>query len=201
METDRRTDGEPDPRCIPDAQAIRKQIYRLRNSFSEEEIDSLSRQMTLLAAGIWEFQQAKRVLAYVDYRREARTCYLIEKAWACGKEVAVPKCSENQMTFHKLSSFSQLKPGSFGIPEPWGTQEVCWEDAVMLMPGVAFDGENHRLGHGGGYYDRYLAGHPGIFRIALALEFQRVDRVPVKPTDIRPHIVVTEREIYRYKLF
>ena len=189
METNRHTE-------IEDAQTIRKNIYALRRSFSDEEIDRLSRQMTLLVIGRPEFQRAGRILAYVDYRHEARTCYLIEKAWQSEKEVAVPKCKGKRMTFHRLTSFSQLKPGSFGIFEPEDTPEIHWEDGLMLMPGVAFDRDNHRLGYGGGYYDRYLAEHPGLFRIALALEFQLVEKVPVKPTDIQPHLVVTERKVY-----
>lgn len=178
------------------AQSVRKRIYRLRAACSDEQVDALSRQMTLLAERLPQFQQADRVLAYVDYRHEARTCYLIEKAWKAGKEVAVPKCRDGRMTFHQITDFSQLKAGYFGIPEPETGPEVLWEDAVMLMPGVAFDRENHRLGYGGGYYDRYLAAHPDHYRIALALEFQRVEWVPVKPADVMPHVVVTERKVY-----
>ena len=50
----------------------------------------------------------------------------------------------------KLTDFSQLEPGYFGIPEPASGEIVEWPEALMIMPGVAFDRENHRVGYGGG---------------------------------------------------
>ena len=85
----------------------------------------------------------------------------IEKAWADGKEIAVPKVQGLDMIFYKLTDFAQLEPGYYGIPEPVSGEIVQWEDALMIMPGVAFDRQNHRVGYGGGFYDRYLEKHPG----------------------------------------
>ena len=65
----------------------------------------------------------------------------------------------------------------------------------MIMPGVAFDRENHRVGYGGGFYDRFLEKHPDIQRIAVAFSFQMMSEVPVEPTDIFPQIIVTENDI------
>ena len=63
------------------------------------------------------------------------------------------------------------------------------------LPGIAFDHSRNRIGFGGGYYDRYLARHAGLVTVALAYEFQIVDKIDSEPTDIRPHIIVTESEV------
>ena len=125
------------------------------------------------------------------------TGFLIEEAWKAGKEVAVPKVDGKDMIFYKLTDFSQLEPGYFGIPEPARGEIVEWEDALMIMPGVAFDKNNHRVGYGGGFYDRYLEKHPDLKRIAAAFEFQILSEVPTEPTDISPEIVVTEKQCMR----
>ena len=66
----------------------------------------------------------------------------------------------------------------------------------MIMPGVAFDPQNHRVGYGGGFYDRFLEKHPMIKRVAVAFEFQILPSVPTEPTDISPELIVTENTIY-----
>ena len=177
-------------------QAIRKKIYALRKACTDEQVDSWSRELTEKVTALPEFQKADHILAYADYTHEVRTCYLIKEAWKAGKEVAVPKCAGKDLIFRKLTDFSQLKQGYFGIPEPESGETVSWEDALMIMPGVAFDEENHRIGYGGGFYDRYLAAHPDLVRLAVAFEFQRLPAVPVEPTDILPHLVVTEKKVY-----
>ena len=99
------------------------------------------------------------------------------------------------MIFYKLTDFSQLEPGYFGIPEPASGEIADWPKALMIMPGVAFDRANHRVGYGGGFYDRYLEKHPQLERVAIAFSFQMLPEVPTEPTDICPQIIVTEEEI------
>ena len=84
--------------------------------------------------------------SYADYNHEVMTGFLIEEAWKKGKEVAVPKVVGKDMVFYKLTDWKQLEPGYFGIPEPAYGEIVEWEDAVMIMPGVAFDNNCHRVG-------------------------------------------------------
>ena len=142
-----------------------------------------------------EVVKAKHILAYADYNHEVMTRYIIEEAWKAGKEVAVPKVVGKDMVFYKLTDFARLEPGYFGIPEPVSGEIVNWSKALMIMPGVAFDRANHRVGYGGGFYDRYLEKHPQLERVAIAFSFQMLPEVPTEPTDICPQIIVTEEEI------
>ena len=178
---------------------IRKQIFAARKQCSDEQIETWSHQITEHLKRLPEFSSAKRILAYADYNHEVITSYIIEEAWKAGKEVAVPKVVGKDMIFHRLTDFAQLEPGYFGIPEPTGGEIVEWEDALMIMPGVAFDAANNRVGYGGGFYDRFLEKHPGILRVAVAFDFQVLEQVPTEPTDICPQIIVTQSKIFHQK--
>ena len=173
---------------------IRKKIFAERKLRSDEQIRSMSLIITERVTALPAFKNASQILVYADYNHEVVTEYLIKEAWKAGKEVAVPKVVEKDMVFYKLTDFSQLEPGYFGIPEPASGEIVEWPEALMIMPGVACDRENHRVGYGGGFYDRYLEKHPQLERVAVAFSFQMLPEVPTEPTDICPQIVVTEEE-------
>ena len=157
---------------------IRKQIFAARKQCADEQVEEWSRQLTERVIRLPEFLQADRVMAYADYNHEVMTRFIIEEAWKSGKEVAVPKVVGKDMVFYRLTDFSQLAPGYFGIPEPAEGETVDWTDALMIMPGVAFDTQ----------------------RVAVAFDFQILDQVPTEPTDICPQIIVTQSNIYRNAL-
>lgn len=176
---------------------IRKKIYDARKACTDAEIESWSRDITKRVTALPAFKKADRILAYADYNHEVITRYLIEEAWKAGKEVAVPKVVGTDMVFYRFTDFNQLKPGYYGIPEPDESGEtVDWEEALIIMPGVAFDRENHRVGYGGGFYDRFLEKHTLLERVAVAFDFQILPEVPTEPTDIFPQIIVTEKETF-----
>lgn len=102
------------------------------------------------------------------------------------------------MIFYQISHPEDLEPGYYGIREPKTDLSVAdGEDGLMVMPGVAFDDRRHRVGYGGGFYDRYLSKHTRHFTAALAFEFQMMEEVPTEPTDLLPDVVITEKTIYR----
>lgn len=182
---------------MEEKKVIRKKVFAARKAHTDQQIDDWSRKIAETVTALSEYSNSRRILAYADYNHEVMTKYIIEAAWKDGKEVAVPKVVGQDMVFYKLTDFAQLEKGYFGIPEPARGEIVQWEEALMIMPGVAFDKQNHRVGYGGGFYDRFLEKHPYITRVAVAFEFQMMSEVPVEPTDISPEIIVTEKEIYK----
>ena len=79
---------------------------------------------------------------------------------------------------------------------PGGTTEALpGRDALIILPGAAFDRKGNRLGYGGGFYDTYLAAHPQAGRAAIAFALQIAEDIPSAPHDIRPDIIVTEKEM------
>lgn len=183
---------------MEEKRAIRKLVYASRKACPDQSVESWSRTITESVTHLPEFRSTDHILVYADYNHEVMTGFLAEEAWKAGKEVAVPKVVGKDMVFYRFTDFGQLKPGYFGIPEPQEGETVQWEDALMIMPGVAFDRKGHRVGYGGGFYDRFLEKHPHIKKVAVAFSFQVFPEVPTEQTDISPDILVTEQELFRF---
>ena len=158
-----------------------------------------SRKIVETFVSLPQYQNTDLLLAYVDAKREVETRLLMERAWKDHKKVAAPRVDgDGIMDYYYINSLDDLDPGSFGIMEPKMDCPICEdENGLMLMPGVAFDEHCHRVGYGGGYYDRYLEKHPDIVHIALAFEFQVFPEVPFEAHDILPQMIVTETRMIR----
>jgi 5-formyltetrahydrofolate cyclo-ligase len=94
--------------------------------------------------------------------------------------------------------FRLWHPGMAMLPEPFGTARPSGEVVRpdwLLVPLLAFDRGGHRLGYGGGFYDRTLAALPGAVAVGCAYACQEVDAVPVAAHDARLHAVATERGV------
>lgn len=112
--------------------------------------------------------------------------------------MAAPKVVGEDMIFLSDLTARGSGTGIFWYPRPKTSLPVAdGEDELMIMPGVAFDNQRHRVGYGGGFYDRYLSKHTRHFTAALAFEFQMMEEVPTEPTDLLPDVVITEKTIYR----
>ena len=145
------------------------------------------------------YQAAREIFCYASYGSEADTSRIIAESLRLGKRTAVPKVTgERRMEFYYISSMEELSHGYRGIPEPEGragTEAVPAKDALIILPGAAFDRMGNRLGYGGGFYDTYLASHPQAGRAAIAFSVQIAERIPSGPYDIRPDIIFTEKEM------
>ncbi len=175
---------------------IRKEVFARRRAATQEEIQEKSRMIYEKITALPEFLDADCFFAYMDFKKEVMTRDLIEKALEMGKTVAVPRVEGADMVYYEIKDFSTLKSGYFGIMEPDGGKVCTREEGFLLVPGVAFDPARHRVGYGKGFYDRFLAAHPGFTTVAAAFEFQLFDAVPFEETDILPQMLVTEQKIY-----
>ncbi len=145
------------------------------------------------------WQEAARVVVFASRSDEVDTSALIERAFFAGKQVLFPRTTDSAgLEFARVADPSQLRAGRFGIREPSPELPVARLDqrTLLLVPGLAFDREGARLGRGGGYYDRALAGirdreHRPI-TIGVGFFFQLVERVPMTPFDVHLDGVVSE---------
>lgn len=181
---------------------IRAEVKKRRREADEETLHEKSLQILERFRQLSAYKDASLLLAYVDAKREAETRLLMRCAWDDGKKVAAPRVDgDGIMHFYYLRSLKDLEPGAFGIMEPRADCRICEpEEGLLLMPGVAFDEQGHRVGYGGGYYDRYLEKHPHLIHIALAFEFQIFPEVPSEKHDICPDLIVTENRILGGKI-
>ena len=189
-----------------DKAALRKTMREKRRALPPEEARerSLAAERHILASRAWK--HAPSVGLYVAVRNEAGTDLLLESAWEAGKEVFLPYTPPSPpagvMHFLPCASGQALVTNRYGIPEP--TPETCplppeggWIPGLVIVPGLAFDREGHRLGSGGGYYDRLLAResmHASV-RVGLAYAFQVVDAVPAERWDVPMQAIATEEEL------
>lgn len=110
---------------------------------------------------------------------------ILEQALRDGKRVAVPKVYGEEMRFLYLDDLSLVAKGYGGIPEPIADEPVADDKtALVLMPGLAFDPEGHRIGYGGGFYDKFLAAEPNHPTLALCYDFQVLPNLETDPHDI-----------------
>jgi 5-formyltetrahydrofolate cyclo-ligase len=147
-----------------------------------------------------EFQVAETVLFFYSIWSEPDTHEMIRRALELGKTVALPRTyPKGVMTARIINGFDELTPSGFGIPEPAESATVVGPDELdfIVVPAVAFDREGYRLGHGAGYYDRYLS-YTRAFTCGVAREKMLVPRVPREKHDIRVNCVVTENKILRF---
>ena len=181
---------------------IRAEVKKRRREADEETLHEKSLQILERFRQLSAYKDASLLLAYVDAKREVETRLLMRCAWDDGKKVAAPRVDgDGIMHFYYLRSLKDLEPGAFGIMEPRADCRMCEpEEGLLLMPGVAFDEQGHRVGYGGGYYDRYLEKHPHLIHIALAFEFQIFPVVPSEKHDICPDLIVTENRILGGKI-
>lgn len=178
---------------------IRTEVKKRRANAAPEVLHEASLRIKDRFTGLEAYRKADVLLAYVDAKREVETRLLMQQAWKDGKQVAAPRVDgDGIMHYYYIESLEELESGSFGIMEPGQNCPLCeTEEGLLLMPGVAFDESCHRVGYGGGYYDRYLEKHPGLLHIALAFEFQVFQEVPFEDHDILPEIIVTEERLLK----
>ena len=176
---------------------IRAIVKKNRREATPEQIRENSNEICKQFLNLPEYKEAKVVFAYMDCKNEVETKMVIEQCWRDGKTVAVPKVFGEIMKYYVITSYDDLEEGYFGIPEPKHEQlnEIVCDDGLMILPGVAFDNCRHRVGYGGGFYDRYLEAHPGMKKIAFAFEFQMFESVPFEVFDRQPEKIITEKRI------
>ena len=178
-------------------QALRRRILHLREALTEEEAEEKSRLICGRILMSRAYRDASCLYLYMEIRREVGMARLREQALRDGKRIAVPRVEGKQMVFCYLERPEDLVSGAYGIREPGaGCRIAEEEDALLVLPGVAYDETGGRIGYGGGYYDRYLAGHPGHSLAAPAYELQICSALPLEPFDRRvPWIITETREI------
>lgn len=99
--------------------------------------------------------------------------------------VVTPKTLPNRKLQHlTLKSLDEVEKGVFGTSHPANTKEYLGEYDLIIVPGLAFNDANHRLGYGGGYYDNFLTQHPLAFKLGICYAFQNVEYIPMEPHDV-----------------
>ena len=149
-----------------------------------------------------EFRNSRLPLLFASFRSEVDTIHVIKSLLSESRPVVLPKVDrENRsLVLFEVRSPDEIGSGYMGIPEPIIEDRVrqIGDVDLVLVPGAGFDAEGYRIGYGGGYYDRLLAGAAGeVPLVSLAYEEQIVPAIPAEPHDRKVKIIVTDlRVIY-----
>ena len=168
-----------------DKKMLRKQIRDQKRALTPEQVIDASLRLAELFIQTAEYAKADTIYGYLPYNQEVRTELILKRALADGKRIAVPKVYGDIMRFIYIEDFSGLENSDMGIPEPILDEPIADDPmALVLMPGLAFDPAGHRVGYGGGFYDKFLAKEPNHPTIALCYKFQMFPELETDEFDI-----------------
>jgi 5-formyltetrahydrofolate cyclo-ligase len=152
--------------------ALRSRMQQRLTELSSDERDSHSKQICERIVRSPEWQQAKRVALFVPLRSEADISGLNEEARAAQKVITTIAPT--------IRVEAELQ---------FGTDKID----LIVVPGLAFSRDGHRLGRGGGFFDRLLAGPAAAaYKLGVCFDFQLLESIPIEPHDIVMDTVVTE---------
>ncbi|MBB5173132.1 5-formyltetrahydrofolate cyclo-ligase [Texcoconibacillus texcoconensis] len=144
-----------------------------------------------------EWQSSKTVGLTIPMNHEIDTKPIIEKGLSENKRIVVPKCHihDRTMNFYTFTSYSALKRSSFGILEPDEEKaEMAHQNDINLLvvPGLVFSVTGYRVGHGAGFYDRYLCTFMNQ-TISILFEEQLYEEIPVGEHDVPVQKLITPK--------
>ncbi|MFH1411402.1 MAG: 5-formyltetrahydrofolate cyclo-ligase [Candidatus Omnitrophota bacterium] len=178
---------------------LRKEIIRRLKDQDPALRDKRSRKIQERFLASEEFKACRTVMTYVSLTTEVDTSMINEEALRSGKRVAVPYLGpgEERIIASKLTAIKDLEKGPFGICQPKKSrvEEVPPEEIdLVVVPAIAYDTDNMRLGRGKGFYDRFLAEKhlSRIPTVGLAFGFQVVEHLPSDPHDRPVFRVITD---------
>ena len=174
-----------------DKTALRKEIREKKRAMTPEEIQEISNVLSDKFIESEAYRAARTIYGYLPYNQEVRTVPMLERALKDGKRVAVPKVFGDEMRFIYMDDLGAAEKGYAGIPEPVANEPVADDPhALVLMPGLAFDPQGHRVGYGGGFYDKFLEREPNHPTVALCYAFQVYECLETEEHDIPVDLVI-----------
>mgnify|MGYP001353627139 FL=1 len=183
-------------------QTLKSEIFEKRKALSKEEIKEKSNKIKEKLFSLPEFKDAKNILFYVSFNDEVDTHEIIKELLANKeKNIIVPYVVKNNpiLQLSEIKNFNELEPKTWGILEPKDEfiRKFDIENVdLVIIPGIVFDQNGHRIGYGYGYYDRFLKKlDKNVVKIGFGFEFQIVDKIPEEKHDVPVDIMVTEKRV------
>ncbi|MDL2323763.1 5-formyltetrahydrofolate cyclo-ligase [Ruminococcaceae bacterium OttesenSCG-928-A16] len=174
---------------------IKTQLANLTPNYTGQAGAAITK--TLLA--LPQYKAAQTIFCYVSIGQEVDTHAFIKAALVAGKQVCVPKTlGGGQMQARQITALNQLQPAPFGLLEPAEKAPLVPPQQLgfIVVPCLAAAPGGTRLGHGGGYYDRYLA-TTGGFAVCLCYGQLLQPVLPAGTLDKPVQMVITEKDVFK----
>jgi len=183
-----------------DSKELRLRHNQLRKAMSADEVRVASETVCKKLINAPWYSSCTWIYGYYPLGNEVDCRAFLQQALADGKHVALPRMEKEilpakqcSMDFYEIHSLDEVEPGGFGVLEPTSDCSLIEEQqAVVLVPGVVFDKNGNRYGYGKGYYDRYFARFPSLYKIGIAYTHQLEEALITTEWDVRMDCVYTE---------
>ncbi|MGD0767509.1 MAG: 5-formyltetrahydrofolate cyclo-ligase [Tepidisphaeraceae bacterium] len=186
-----------------DKSAIRRQLHEKLKAMTDADRQAKSLAAAAFLAASPEFAAARIVMLYLTAAQEMDTTPLALRCWQSGKTVVVPKVSWDQrrmLPVEITSLQTRMTTTGPGVREPVSGQPMPVNLLdLVIVPGLGFTADGHRIGRGMGFYDRFLAQSDFIgVSCGLGFEDQIVPQLPVLDHDMPLSMLCTDRGIRRF---
>ena len=175
-----------------DKKELRSSHRKLRDAMTAKEVKAYSKKIEKRIIESALFEKSTHIYLYYPLGNEVSLLEVAKYCMAQGKNIAFPKIIDGNMEFIEVHTLMEFAEGYFHVMEPIGSHVVCWEDALVLTPGVVFDGQGERIGYGKGFYDSYFKKHPDMRRMGVAYQNQIAAYIPKEVQDVAMEFLVTE---------
>lgn len=166
-------------------QQLRQTIRQRKQQYSLQQREAWSKEIEQMLLSHPRMQAARVVMLYYALPDEVDTRHLADTLLHEGKTVVLPKCVDKiHIEPRQYTGPDDLAEGIYNLLEPVGKPyDALGDIELIIVPGMSFDEQGHRLGRGRGYYDRFLAQVPQAYKIGVCFDFQRMEQVPVDEND------------------
>lgn len=171
---------------VEQKKTLRKQMFEKRKELDpviKKEYDNWICSQLL---NIIHDSKSQVIHAYIPMAGEVNISPLLHELLQLNKTVVCPKTlPKRQLENRILTSLDNLETGVMKTQHPAGANVYYGSYDLIIVPGLAFDERNYRLGYGGGYYDTFLAGHPHAYKVGVFYPVQKVEAVPIEEHDLK----------------
>ncbi|MDQ0508108.1 5-formyltetrahydrofolate cyclo-ligase family protein [Aedoeadaptatus ivorii] len=180
---------------------FRNTFKEIRKNIPENERKRRSETIFNRLCALKRYRNAERIFLFVSFGTEVETLSWIP-ALLKEKKVYIPytDAANHTMQMTEIYDACELEKDAMGIyalPPVLASARLRDAADLILTPGLAFDREGHRLGYGGGYYDRFFQSHGG-FRLGIGFSEQLTDALPADPHDLPLHAFLSESDYLRF---
>lgn len=178
-------------------------MLQLRSNLSYDVWQTASHAAQKQLVRLKQFSDAGCIALYMPIRNEVDTRLALDTCLQKGQKVLLPRVSGKDLLFCNVENLEQLTKGCYGISEPCTICQIVPLSTadLVVVPGVAFDRQGHRIGFGQGFYDRCLAGvSKKATLVGLCHDFQIVEQIQAEQHDINMDLLVSEHQVIDLKL-
>src|SRR3989344_8886632 len=176
---------------------LKESILKKRNSLPKDEILEKNKKIHDKLFGLEQYKKSRTIMFFVSFNSEVGTHGMIKEA-LMNKMVVVPKVMHHEIEPSVIIDLDNLIPSKIGILEPIEAMKIAYKNIdLVLVPGIVFDKEGHRIGYGFGYYDKFLKKVPKAIKIGLVFDLQVIERIPKEMHDVPVDMIVTEDRVVK----